>query len=132
MWASLLDTVLLVLISMPLLWSIGGWQLVLVEEESLIKDIILYLMPVVLVLLFWSAKQATPGKILIRAKIVDADSGLAPTFSKLCIRYIGYLVSMIPLGLGYFWVAFDPKKQGWHDKLAGTVVIRYNRANSIS
>lgn len=111
-------------ISILLLWSIGGWLFAFADQESAIRDIILYLMPVVLVLLFWSAKQATPGKMLIGAKIVDANSGLAPTFSKLCIRYIGYLVSLIPLGLGYLWIAFDPKKQGWHDKLAGTVVVR--------
>ena len=33
-------------------------------------------------------------------------------------------MSTLPLGLGLIWVGIDPKKQGWHDKLAGTVVIR--------
>jgi uncharacterized RDD family membrane protein YckC len=37
---------------------------------------------------------------------------------------LGYYVSAIPFGLGLLWVGIDPKKQGWHDKLAGTVVIR--------
>ncbi len=39
-------------------------------------------------------------------------------------RYLAYYVSSIPLGLGLLWVAFDRRKQGWHDKLAGTFVIR--------
>lgn len=39
-------------------------------------------------------------------------------------RYLGYFVSMLFLGLGCIWVAFDSRKQGWHDKLAGTVVVR--------
>ena len=39
-------------------------------------------------------------------------------------RYLGYYVSTIPLMLGFLWVAFDARKQGWHDKMANTVVIR--------
>ena len=39
-------------------------------------------------------------------------------------RYLGYYVSIIPFCMGLIWVAFDRRKQGWHDKLAGTVVIR--------
>lgn len=39
-------------------------------------------------------------------------------------RYLAYYVSLIPFGLGFIWVAFDGRKQGWHDKLAGTVVVR--------
>jgi uncharacterized RDD family membrane protein YckC len=31
---------------------------------------------------------------------------------------------MLPLFIGLIWVAFDKKKQSWHDKLAGTVVVR--------
>jgi uncharacterized RDD family membrane protein YckC len=39
------------------------------------------------------------------------------------VRYLGYFVSALPLGLGFFWVAWDKRKQGFHDKLAKTVVI---------
>jgi uncharacterized RDD family membrane protein YckC len=60
----------------------------------------------------------------IRARIVDARTGQAPTTRQDLIRYFGYLLSVMPLGLGYLWVAFDPRKQGFHDKLAGTVVVR--------
>ncbi len=40
------------------------------------------------------------------------------------IRYIGYIPSILVFCIGLFWVAFDPKKQGWHDKMAKTVVVR--------
>ena len=50
-----------------------------------------------------------------------------PTLRQLVIRYLGYYVSTIPLGLGLIWVAFDARKQGWHDKMAGTVVVRSRR-----
>ncbi|HUE75473.1 MAG TPA: RDD family protein [Chloroflexota bacterium] len=41
------------------------------------------------------------------------------------IRYIGAIVAAIPFGLGYLWVIWDPNKQGWHDKIAGTYVIKF-------
>jgi len=40
------------------------------------------------------------------------------------IRYIGYIPSILVFGIGLFWVAFDAKKQGWHDKMAKSVVVR--------
>jgi uncharacterized RDD family membrane protein YckC len=43
---------------------------------------------------------------------------------QMVMRYIGYYISTIPLLLGLIWVGIDSRKQGWHDKLAGTVVIR--------
>ena len=76
------------------------------------------------VVLFWVYRQATPGKIAIGARIVDAETGDVPSTGQLVGRYLGYYVSIIPLMLGIIWVAFDPRKQGWHDKLAGTVVVR--------
>ena len=42
-------------------------------------------------------------------------------------RYFGYLLSVIPFGLGLLWVAFDKKKQGWHDKMSGTIVVRIRK-----
>jgi uncharacterized RDD family membrane protein YckC len=40
------------------------------------------------------------------------------------IRYFASILSALILGLGYFWVVFDGRKQSWHDKFAGTVVVR--------
>jgi uncharacterized RDD family membrane protein YckC len=86
--------------------------------------VVQYLLPAVLIVLFWRRRSATPGKMLIHARIVDARTGSAPTLRQLVIRYVGYYVSIVPLLLGLFWVGWDPRKQGWHDKLAGTVVVR--------
>ena len=63
--------------------------------------------------------------MVISAKIVDAKTGQKPSTSQFIVRYVGYILSMIPLFLGFFWIAWDSKKQGWHDKVAGTVVIRH-------
>jgi uncharacterized RDD family membrane protein YckC len=56
--------------------------------------------------------------------IVDAETGYKPTTGQFIGRYFAYYVSIIPFLLGIIWVGIDKRKQGWHDKLAGTVVIR--------
>jgi uncharacterized RDD family membrane protein YckC len=81
-------------------------------------------LPAVGVVLFWIYRSATPGKMVTRTTIVDASTGAPPSKRQCVVRYVGYFVSIFGLGLGFFWVAFDRRKQGWHDKLAGTVVIR--------
>ena len=81
------------------------------------------LLPAFLVLAFWRRYGATPGKMAVGARIVDARTGAAPSTGRLVARYAGYLVSMLPLFLGFAWIAIDRRKQGWHDKIAGTVVV---------
>jgi uncharacterized RDD family membrane protein YckC len=78
----------------------------------------------VIFILFWIVKSATPGKMVLGCSIVDARTLGKASNSQNVIRYIGYYISLIPLGLGFIWIGFDPRKQGWHDKLANTVVIK--------
>ena len=80
--------------------------------------------PAVLVIVFWSIKQATPGKMIVGARIVDSKTGEPASIGQYIGRYLLYFVAFIPFGLGIVWVAFDRQKQGWHDKIAGTVVVR--------
>mgnify|MGYP006298777809 CR=1 FL=1 len=81
--------------------------------------------------MFWPLTQATPGKMAIRARTVDADGREKPTTGKFIGRYFGYLVSILPLGLGIIWVGIDRRKQGWHDKLARTVVVQDTRPEPV-
>lgn len=65
----------------------------------------------------------TPGKMVMGLKVVRSNGAeLTPGFAFL--RWVGYQVSRIFLMLGFLWVAFDARKQGWHDKIADTVVIK--------
>ena len=80
----------------------------------------------ILVIVLWTQFGATPGKMMLNIVIVDRDTGKLPSLGQAVIRYIGYIVSTIPLLLGYFWVIWDDKKQGFHDKLADTVVVYKN------
>lgn len=90
-----------------------------------------YILPAIAVIVFWIYKSATPGKMATKLMIVDAETGGRPSTSQFIGRYLGYYISMIPLFLGIIWVGFDKRKQGWHDKLAGTVVIRSNKAEPV-
>lgn len=89
-----------------------------------------WLLPAAAVILFWMARQATPGKMLIKARIVDADTLAKPTTGQWLIRYLGYYVGIVSLGLGFAWVGWDPRKQGWHDKMANTLVVRTPRRDA--
>lgn len=80
--------------------------------------------PAVAVLLFWVSRQATPGKMAVGTRIVDARTGGKPSTGQLPGRYAGYYLAMLPFFLGLLWVGFNPRKQGGHDKRAGTVVVR--------
>ena len=75
---------------------------------------------------FWRAYGATPGKLAVGVRIVDARSGGTPSTGRLVLRLLCYLLSAAPLYLGFLWIAFDRRKQGWHDKIAGTLVIQEN------
>lgn len=123
--ASLIDIVILIAITFPMLYMIYGETLYYSEDFILggADFIISYVMPFVATILFWMYKSATPGKMVVKAIIVDAKTGNAPSIKQSIIRYFGYIVSMFPLCLGFIWVCWDSKKQGWHDKMAGTVVI---------
>ena len=124
-WASLIDTVLMLLITMPALFAIYGrdyW-----DNQGYYGPadfVISYIIPAILVIALWYKLGGTPGKSAIGATIVDARTGGRPTVTQCIIRYVGYYLSMIAFFLGFFWVGFDARKQGWHDKLAGTVVVR--------
>jgi uncharacterized RDD family membrane protein YckC len=84
-------------------------------------------LPIALVILLWLRFSATPGKMFLKLKIVDIKTSGPISLRQAIIRYIGYVPSIYCLLLGILWVAFDKRKQGWHDKLASTAVIRVNK-----
>ena len=127
--ASIADSVLIFLITAPLLWAVYGPEYFAAGEDAPLffgpaEILIEWVIPAVAVIAFWNYKNATPGKMLIGTKIVDAKTGKPPTPAQCAGRYAAYFLSAIPLGLGFVWVAFDERKQGWHDKLANTVVVK--------
>jgi uncharacterized RDD family membrane protein YckC len=123
--ASLIDSILALFIIIPVVLVVYGKDYFAYVGlfHGPVDMLMNVVFPAVAIILFWLARSATPGKMLISAKIVDANTGNKPATSQLIVRYLSYYVSMLPLFLGFIWVAFDKRKQGWHDKLARTVVV---------
>ena len=73
---------------------------------------------------FWVNRGgATLGKQVMKIKVVTED-GKPVDYKTAVLRYLGYIVSSIVIFLGFLWVLWDEKKQGWHDKIAKTVVVK--------
>lgn len=71
----------------------------------------------------------TPGKMICGLKVIRSD-GRDVTYAQAALRTLGYYVNRLTLGLGFIWVAMDPRKQGFHDKIARTYVVRPGAAES--
>jgi uncharacterized RDD family membrane protein YckC len=120
-----IDTLLIVAITMPILLSVYDANELL--QPTLVRGpvdlIVSWIAPVIATLVFWRYRSATPGKMVVGAVLADASTGGVPGWRQLVVRYVSYLASILPLGLGFVWIAVDRRKQAFHDKLAGTVVV---------
>ena len=79
---------------------------------------------------FHGTTGRTPGKMLLGLQVYSAD-GTEVSFGISFLRAVGYLVSslLLTIPIGFIWAAFDKKKQAWHDKIAGTVVVIKEQEN---
>jgi uncharacterized RDD family membrane protein YckC len=78
---------------------------------------------------FWTVLGRTPGKILLGVEVVPVGGGRM-TFTRSLLRLVGYLVSSLPVYLGFLWM-LGPRRRGWHDLLAHTEVV-YVRRHAVS
>jgi len=140
-WANLIDLIILIIT-----YIIFSWLMLLAASDTLslniyyldvnkgihrgssfltFWDIFFHnLLPFIATIWFWLRFQATPGKMATNLRLVDAKNGKKISTKQSIGRYFAQIISIIPFGLGYFWIVIDKKNQSWHDKLAGTVVIR--------
>ena len=72
---------------------------------------------------FWGTTGQSLGMQALGMKVVRTD-GQPVSVVLAIVRYICYIISAIPLFLGFLWIIWDSKKQGFHDKIVGTVVVR--------
>jgi uncharacterized RDD family membrane protein YckC len=119
--ASLLDSLALLFVVVPitLLLFGDGWA----YAEGVAAFVVNWGIPGAAFIGFWVMRGATPGKMAISAVVVDAQTLAKPDFWQALTRYVGFFVSAVPLFAGMIWVGLDARKQGWHDKMARTVVI---------
>lgn len=116
--ASLTGVAMIGLIIRFFLRPLFDLNLHLARYSTLVASIIL----VGYYMFFWALLGSTPGKLLLGLKITRRD-GRRLGLGRAIIRFIGYWISAIPLFLGFIWILFDRRREGWHDKLAGTHVI---------
>jgi len=131
--ASIIDTIILNIIGIILLrvgsvaFDLASSGLQNLETEEMITIMIPYFLFMLIVNIayftfFHGSTGQTLGKMVCKLKVVRLNGGPVG-YGKAFVRWIGYLLSSI-FYLGFLWVAWDKQKQGWHDKIAGTYVIR--------
>ncbi|MGO9329383.1 MAG: RDD family protein [Steroidobacteraceae bacterium] len=114
MVALLLDAVLIGIL-MHLLGHASHWHLIVLAAYGAIM---------------WKLRGATIGGILFDLQVVRLD-GRDMDWPTAVVRALSCFLSLVVAGLGFLWIAFDGDKQGWHDKIAGTVVVRAPKGRSV-
>jgi uncharacterized RDD family membrane protein YckC len=122
--ALLIDWLIVVVISMPIIVVAFGAEYFSLDPLRRLWDVLFIAIIGASVVGFWRYCGATPGKIAVGVKIVDARTGDTPSTGRLVLRFVCYLLSALPLYLGFLWAAIDRRRQGWHDKIAGTIVVQ--------
>ena len=74
---------------------------------------------------FWSSygQGQTLGSRALNIRVVKTDGTYLDLVGAF-LRYVGFIISIVCLFIGVIWAAFDAQKQGWHDKIAGTYVVK--------
>lgn len=129
--ATIVDGLLLTILFLPLLSLVYG-SAYYTQPAEIYRgawDVFVNLiLPIILTVWFWLKFSATPGKMLLKIQVLDKQTLKPMSLAQAVGRYFAYFVSFIPLMLGLLWVGFSKTKQGFHDHLAGTVVV-YKREN---
>ena len=73
--------------------------------------------------LMWKLKGTTVGGIIFNLRVVRVDARDIE-WETAIVRALSCFLSLVPAGLGFFWMLFDSNRQTWHDKIAGTIVVR--------
>jgi RDD family len=116
------------------LWRVGFWRRLWasVIDMTLLGVLLALGGPFLLVIWiayhvgFWVWLGSTIGGIIVGIKVVRVD-GAPVDFSTALVRSLASVFSALPLFLGFLWAGWDPERQAWHDRIAGTVVVRTRR-----
>lgn len=96
-------------------------------QKWLLLQVVIFVMLGIVIVGFWIYKGATIGKMITRCELLDLNSGKKPKPIKCIMRYICYLLSAFPAGIGFFMIQFTKYNQGLHDILTNTVVIKKSK-----
>ena len=79
--------------------------------------------------LMWKLKGTTVGGIIFNLRVVRTDARDIE-WETAIVRALSCFLSLVPAGLGFFWMLFDSNRQTWHDKIAGTIVVRVPKSQT--
>lgn len=90
------------------------------------RDNVFFLLLLIYHIAFWAWKGTTVGGIICQLRVVRVD-GSPLQFVDALVRGLSAIFSIVVLGLGIFWILRDPERQAWHDRIAGTYVVKVPR-----
>ena len=132
--AYLVDAVILFIVGLIVSPALGGLTTTsnvvsgnaLIQSSSVNSGYLLFqiLVGAIYFIGFWSLTSRTPGMMLLHLRVLRASDGQPISIGLGIVRYIGLLISFWVIFIGVIWVAIDPRRQGWHDKMAGTFVVQ--------
>lgn len=100
--------------------SYSGWLVTLLRWVTTVLTSATFLF--IYLVFFWTVTGKTPGKAILGLRVVQEHEANV-SFKWAVVRAVGYYVSLLPLGLGFFWILIDDQRRGWHDKMAHTYVL---------
>ena len=135
LFAFVLDVIILVVAMTLITWLITFINLLFSFEIVIGKGLLAFVVTTLLTfgvyigypVLFWTLTGQTPGMTLMGLRVVTTD-GRYLSLGRSIRRLIGYVIAAMPLFLGFIWILIDDRRQGWHDKIAGTCVVYAWRA----
>ncbi len=130
LFAFVLDVIILVVAITLITWLITFVDVLFDIEAFLGGNVISVILTALLTfgvyigypLFFWTLTGQTPGMMLMGLRVVTTD-GHYVSLGRSIRRLIGYVIAALPFFLGFFWILVDDRRQGWHDKIAGTCVV---------
>ncbi|MGB2799843.1 MAG: RDD family protein [Dehalococcoidia bacterium] len=106
-------------------WELGSLKLV----SSAFAVVILVLCIIISIaypICFWRWRGQTPGKMAVGIKLIRSNNSPV-SWRAAAMRFLGYIICWVTFGLLFLWIAFDSRKRGIHDRIAGTCVIKLPR-----
>jgi uncharacterized RDD family membrane protein YckC len=108
--------------------SVIGWILnyASMNVGGTVGNIIIFLSGLVSLAYFtyFFGNGQTLGMKAMNIKLIGTDGTYPVGYGKGFLRWIGMIISGVVILLGYIWILIDKKRQGWHDKIAGTYVVK--------
>ncbi len=115
---------LLVFVANIVLAIVGVLMIIVMPVVGLLFFLALFVVDIAYFPYFWKTRGQTPGMRQFQLYVVRDRDGGPITSGQAVLRLIGYWIDGVVFYLGFIWILIDSRKRGWHDLIAGTVVIK--------